>query len=75
MTKEIKKLITSNGMLVCPACDGEGEVGYFAGHETTINCSMCGGHGMIAAQSKETENKEGSNDIIPWTIKIKNFLI
>ena len=57
MTDSIRKLIESNGLLMCPSCDGEGEVGYFCGHETTENCYMCGGQGIIRSLKKKRHRK------------------
>lgn len=58
MTSEIKDFIKSHGMLICPSCDGEGEVGYFCGHETTSMCYDCGGKGIIRSLNKQKHRKE-----------------
>jgi len=57
MTSTIKKLIDSQGLLMCPMCDGEGEVGYFCGHETTTYCYHCGGKGIIRSLNKQKQSK------------------
>lgn len=57
MTSTIKSLIRSAGMQVCPACSGEGEVGYFCGHEITTDCIMCNGHGVVRSLKKQNHLK------------------
>jgi DnaJ-class molecular chaperone len=57
MTNEIKKFIESHGLLICPQCEGEGEVGYFCGHDSTQNCSACGGKGIIKSLNKQLHRK------------------
>lgn len=57
MTNAIKQLIKSSGALVCPSCDGEGEVGYFCGHETTTTCYRCAGKGVIKSLNKQKHRK------------------
>jgi hypothetical protein len=47
MNKTIKKLIENTGFMVCHSCEGEGEVGYFCGHDTTATCDVCVGKGVI----------------------------
>lgn len=47
MTKAIKDLIASQGLIICPNCQGEGELLSFCGHETTTDCYHCGGNGII----------------------------
>jgi len=58
MTRFIKDFIKSQNLLVCPSCDGEGEVGYFCGHESTTNCYHCDGNGMIRSLKKVKQRKE-----------------
>lgn len=58
MTAAIKKLILSKGLLICPSCNGEGEVGYFCGHETTIDCWDCDGNGIIRSKKKQKHSKK-----------------
>ncbi len=58
MTKSIKKIIELGGFLVCPYCEGEGEIGYFCGHETTTNCYMCGGNGVVKSLEKKINRKD-----------------
>lgn len=60
MTSEIKNYIKSQGHLVCPSCDGEGEVGYFCGHESTTRCSDCMGRGILKSLKKQKQSKECS---------------
>jgi hypothetical protein len=57
MTTTIKNLIKSSGFLICPACEGEGEIGYFCGHESTTGCYMCAGHGVIKSLKKQKQKK------------------
>lgn len=57
MTNSIKKIIKAKGLLICPSCNGEGEVGYFCGHETTTNCYMCNGNGVIKSLKKQKHKK------------------
>jgi hypothetical protein len=58
MTKEIKKFIESHGALICPSCEGEGEVGYFCGHDTITKCSKCAGKGLVASLKKQKQSKK-----------------
>ncbi len=58
MTKTIKIIIEESGFLVCPACDGYGEVGYFCGHEKTTDCYMCNGHGVVRSLKKQRHAKK-----------------
>jgi len=58
MTSAIKKLILSKGFLICPSCDGEGEIGYFCGHESTTNCYYCAGNGIIRSLNKQKQNEK-----------------
>jgi len=57
MTVEIKNLIASQGFLICPSCDGNGEISYFCGHESTTNCRWCGGNGIVKSIQKQKHNK------------------
>jgi DnaJ-class molecular chaperone len=58
MTKEIKQFIKSHGALVCPSCEGEGEVEYFCGHYTTNKCRNCAGKGLVASLKKQKQSKK-----------------
>jgi hypothetical protein len=58
MTTSIKNLLLSQGFLICPSCDGEGEIGYFCGHESSSTCYDCAGHGVIRSLKKVTQRKE-----------------
>jgi hypothetical protein len=58
MTEDLKKFVESHGALVCPICKGEGEIGYFCGHEITENCSMCAGKGIIASLKTQKQSKK-----------------
>lgn len=58
MTDAIKSVIEKAGLLICPFCEGEGEVGYFCGHETTTECRMCGGNGIIRSTKKQKHSKK-----------------
>jgi len=58
MTSVIKDFIKSQNLLVCPVCDGEGEISYFCGHETTTNCYHCAGNGMIRSLKKQKQSKK-----------------
>ena len=57
MTPEIRRIVKNAGYLICPSCDGEGEVGYFCGHETTTTCHWCGGKGAVRSLVKQ-KNRE-----------------
>ena len=57
MTSIIKNLIKANNLLICPSCEGEGEVEYFCGHYTTASCSMCAGNGIIKSLNKQKHKK------------------
>ncbi len=57
MTETCKKIIESAGFLICPFCEGEGEIGYFCGHESSTNCSMCGGEGVVKSLKKQKNKK------------------
>jgi DnaJ-class molecular chaperone len=58
MTDTIRKAILSSGFLICPSCDGEGEIGYFCGHESSSTCYFCAGHGMIRSLKKVKQRRE-----------------
>lgn len=58
MTNAIKKLIEKSGLQICPSCGGEGEVGYFCGHEITVSCYMCAGNGIILSTKKQKHSKK-----------------
>jgi tRNA-binding EMAP/Myf-like protein len=58
MTSEIREFIKSQGMLICPSCEGEGEIGYFCGHETTSHCYDCQGRGIIRSLKKQKHKKD-----------------
>jgi hypothetical protein len=58
MTSAIKNLIASSGLLVCPSCNGEGEIGYFCGHESSTNCYLCDGNGIIRSLKKQKQSKK-----------------
>jgi hypothetical protein len=58
MTPEIKKLIIANGAIVCPECNGEGEIDYFCGHETTQYCHWCAGRGIVKSLKRQTQKKD-----------------
>lgn len=60
MTHTIKEIIKSQNLLLCPACDGEGEIGYFCGHDTTTKCYHCAGHGVIRSLKKVCQSKKCS---------------
>ena len=57
MTPAIKKLISSQGMMICPSCGGEGEYESFCGHYTTESCRWCGGQGVIRSSNKQKQSK------------------
>lgn len=58
MTNAIKKIIESGGLLVCPSCDGEGEIGYFCGHESTTTCYKCEGDGVVFSTKRQKRSKK-----------------
>lgn len=58
MTDAIKEIILNSGFLVCPSCNGEGEVGYFCGHEISVTCKWCDGHGVIKSTKKQKRSKK-----------------
>jgi len=60
MTNAIIKLIESTGALICPTCDGEGEVGYFCGHDSTTTCYNCEGNGVVKSLKKQKHKKKCS---------------
>jgi len=57
MTDTIKQIVESAGYLICPTCEGEGEVGYFCGHETTVTCKDCDGHGAVRSLARQTHRR------------------
>jgi hypothetical protein len=57
MTDAIGNILKENGLLICPSCRGEGEIGYFCGHETTTMCYMCAGNGVIRSTKKQKHRK------------------
>lgn len=58
MTETIKSIIKARGLLICPACDGEGELNYFCGHNINTLCYMCAGHGVIRSTKKQKYSKK-----------------
>lgn len=57
MTTIIEKLIKSQGLLICPSCDGEGEYETFCGHYTTESCIWCAGRGIVKSLNKQKHRK------------------
>jgi len=57
MTETIKRIIESIELRICPSCHGEGEIGYFCGHESTTNCYMCDGKGVIKSLKKQKHRR------------------
>jgi hypothetical protein len=55
MTNAIKQVIANSGLLICPTCNGEGEIGYFCGHETTSTCYDCQGNGIVKSLNKQKQ--------------------
>jgi DnaJ-class molecular chaperone len=53
MNNAIRRIAEASGLLVCPSCNGEGEVDYFCGHESTETCHDCGGQGVIISLNKQ----------------------
>lgn len=60
MTNTIKGIIENSGVLVCPSCNGFGEIDYFCGHESSRQCTMCAGHGVIHSTKKQRHSKKCS---------------
>jgi len=58
VTKAIENVIKKSGLLICPACKGDGEIGYFCGHETTTDCIMCASNGIIKSKKKQKQSKK-----------------
>jgi DnaJ-class molecular chaperone len=57
MTSEIKEFIKSQGLLICPTCNGEGDYDTFCGHYTSETCSSCLGSGIIRSLNKQKYSK------------------
>lgn len=57
MNKIIQKIVEESGMLICPACEGEGEVDYWCGHDSTTACIMCAGKGVVRSLKKQKHIK------------------
>ena len=57
MTNAIKKLIEFCGALICPSCNGEGEVQEFCGHYVDFDCERCDGNGIIKSTKLVTYSK------------------
>jgi hypothetical protein len=57
MTLTIKSIVESAGFLICPYCEGNGEIGYFCGHESSTNCYMCAGEGVVKSLNKQKHKK------------------
>lgn len=57
MTIAIRNLIETCGLLVCPYCEGEGDIQTFCGHESTETCRMCAGRGIIKSLKKQKHKK------------------
>jgi hypothetical protein len=60
MTKEIKNFIKSQGLLICPTCEGDGDYEIFCGHYTSTTCSNCQGKGIIKSLNREKHQKKCS---------------
>ena len=58
MTSAIKQFIESKGVLICPNCDGEGEIGDWCGHESTRTCSHCAANGIIQSLKSVKQSKK-----------------
>lgn len=71
MTNKIQQLIKSSGFILCPVCNGEGEVGYFCGHDSSAVCEMCNGDGIVRSLKKQVYNEDSR---IPHkTLRCLNF--
>jgi hypothetical protein len=57
MTPTIKSIIESAGFLICPYCEGSGEVDDFCGHTITSNCLKCAGEGVVKSLNKQKHRK------------------
>ena len=62
MTPEIKKVIESTGAVICPKCDGEGEVGTFCGHVQRRKLLLVRG-AWNSQITKETNAQKGLCDL------------
>jgi hypothetical protein len=58
MTSAIKKLILSNGFLICPSCDGEGEICDCCGYNSTRTCFYCAGNGIVLSLKSTKQSKK-----------------
>lgn len=59
MTEEIKTIIMEHTLFeISDHCRGEGKVGYFCGHETTVTCPTCSGTGLTAKPDSYEELRE-----------------
>jgi len=57
MTDTIIQIIKNAGLIVCPGCDGSGEIDTFCGHYSLEVCYMCDGHGVIKSLKKQKHRK------------------
>lgn len=57
MTRAIKELLESKGIIICPKCDGEGDFSSFCGHETTESCRWCAGKGIVKSLKIQINRK------------------
>lgn len=61
MTEKIKEFIKSHGALVCPSCEGEGELLFFGGRHNIYSlteCIDCAGNGLVASLKKQKQSKK-----------------
>jgi len=54
---EWESIVESAGFLICPYCEGNGKIGYFCGHESSTNCYMCAGGGVVKSLNKQKHRK------------------
>lgn len=58
MTPKIRQFLESQGNIICPNCNGEGEYETFCGHYTSETCYMCQGAGMVRSLNKQKHSKK-----------------
>lgn len=66
MTEAIRDVINESGFSVCKTCNGDGEHGYFCGHETIVECADCNGSGIVPTPGVKLNAGPGKYVQVNW---------
>lgn len=66
MTEAIMNVVKEGGFSICETCNGEGEHGYFCGHETIAECDDCCGSGLVSIPGAELNAGPGKYVRVNW---------